>query len=109
MAKRQLNYTFNSEWEDQYCFIEYKGKSVCLLCNGSVSIAKKSHVERHFFNNHKNFNNKYSVNSELRRHKVRDLKSKLTLRQSVLSTVSVVCVRADSVNGLWLLNQHVNK
>jgi hypothetical protein len=26
MAKRQRNYTFNSEWEDQYCFIEYKGK-----------------------------------------------------------------------------------
>jgi hypothetical protein len=48
MAKRHPNYTFNSEWEDQYCFIEYKGKSVCLLCNGSVSIAKKSNVERHF-------------------------------------------------------------
>jgi hypothetical protein len=26
MAKWQRNYTFNSEWEDQYCFIEYKGK-----------------------------------------------------------------------------------
>jgi hypothetical protein len=48
MAKHQRNYTFNSEWEDQYCFIEYKGKSMCLLCNGSISIAKKSNVERHF-------------------------------------------------------------
>jgi hypothetical protein len=27
----------------------------------------------------------------------------------VLSTVSVVCVRADSVKGPWLLSQHVNK
>jgi hypothetical protein len=27
----------------------------------------------------------------------------------VLSTVSVVCVHADSVSGLWLLSQHVNK
>jgi hypothetical protein len=27
----------------------------------------------------------------------------------VLSTVSVVCVRADSVKGLWRLSQHVNK
>jgi hypothetical protein len=27
----------------------------------------------------------------------------------VLSTVSAVCVRADSVKGLWLLSQHVNK
>jgi hypothetical protein len=24
MAKWQRNYTFNSEWEDQYCFIECK-------------------------------------------------------------------------------------
>jgi hypothetical protein len=85
MAKRQRNYTFNSEWEYQYCFIEYKGKSVCLLCNGSVSIAKKCNVERHFFTNHNNFNSEYPVNSELRRHKVMDLKSKLTLRQSVFT------------------------
>jgi hypothetical protein len=27
----------------------------------------------------------------------------------VLSTVSVVYVRADSAKGLWLLSQHVNK
>jgi hypothetical protein len=26
MAKRQRNYTFNREWEEQYCFIEHKGK-----------------------------------------------------------------------------------
>jgi hypothetical protein len=62
---------------DQYCFIECKGKSVCLLRNGSVSIAKQS--------NRNNFNSEYPVNSELRRHKVRDLKSKLTLRQSVFT------------------------
>jgi hypothetical protein len=48
MTKRQRNYIFNSEWEDQYYFIEYKGKSVHLLYNGSVSIAKKSTAERHF-------------------------------------------------------------
>jgi hypothetical protein len=24
MAKRQRNYSYNSEWEDQYCFIECK-------------------------------------------------------------------------------------
>jgi hypothetical protein len=38
----------NSELEEQYCFIEYRGKPVCLLCNGSVSaVPKKSNVERH--------------------------------------------------------------
>jgi hypothetical protein len=26
MAKRQRRYSFNSEWEEQYCFIEYRGK-----------------------------------------------------------------------------------
>lgn len=83
MAKRQRTYSFNSEWEDQYCFIEYKGKPVCLLCNGSVSVPKKSNVERHFLTNHKQFNSEFPVSSELRKHKVKNLKSKLTLQQCV--------------------------
>jgi hypothetical protein len=48
MAKGQRSYSFNSEWEEQYCFIEYRGKPACLLCNGGVSVPKKSNVERHF-------------------------------------------------------------
>ncbi|PNF31034.1 hypothetical protein B7P43_G17891 [Cryptotermes secundus] len=46
-------YIFNSEWEEQYCFIEYRGKPVCLLCNSSASVPKKSNVARHFLTNHK--------------------------------------------------------
>ena len=85
MARRQRNYNFNSEWEDQYCFIENKGKPVCLLCNASVSVPKRSNVERHFLTNHKNFNSEFPVNSELRKHKVKDLKSKLALQQGVFT------------------------
>jgi hypothetical protein len=85
MAKRQRSYSFNSEWEEQYCFIEYRGKPVCLLCNGSVSVPKKSNVERHFLTNHKNLNNEFPVKSELRKQKVKDLKSKLTLQQCVFT------------------------
>jgi hypothetical protein len=44
MAKRQISYSFNSELEEQNSFIEYRGKPVCLLCNGSVSVPKKSNV-----------------------------------------------------------------
>jgi hypothetical protein len=77
MAKRQRSYSFNSEWEEQYCFTEYKEKPVCLLCSGSVSVPKKSNVERHFLTNHKNFNNEFPVKSEL--------KSKLSLLQRVFT------------------------
>ena len=52
MARRQNRYSYNSECEEQYCFIDYRGKPVCLLCIGSVSVPKKSNVELHFLTNH---------------------------------------------------------
>ncbi|PNF14494.1 hypothetical protein B7P43_G16172 [Cryptotermes secundus] len=85
MAERHRSYSFNSGWEEQYCFIEYRGKPVCLLCNGSVSIPKKSNVERHFLTNYRNFNNEFPVKSELRKQNLKDLKSKLTLQQCVFT------------------------
>jgi hypothetical protein len=75
MAKRQRSYSFNS-------FIEYRGKPVCLLCNGSVSVPKKSNVERHFLTNRKNFNNEFPMKSELRKQKVKNV---LTLQQCVFT------------------------
>jgi hypothetical protein len=54
---------------------------VCLLCNGSVSVPKKS--KRQFLTNHKNFNKEFPAKSELRKQKVKDLKCKLTLQQYV--------------------------
>ena len=79
MAERQRSYSFNRGWDEQYCFNEYRGKPVCLLCSGSVSIPKKSNVERHFLTNHRNFNIEFPVKSELRKQKVKELKSKLIL------------------------------
>jgi hypothetical protein len=83
--KRQKTYHFNVEWEEQFCFIYYKEKSVCLLCNSSVAIAKKCNVERHFITTHKNFNTKFPMNSEIRKKKISELKLNLTAQQSLFT------------------------
>lgn len=81
--KKQKTHHFNAEWEEQFCFIYYKEKIVCLLCNSSVAIAKKCNVERHFNTTHKNFNTNFPINSEIRKKKISDLKLNLTKQQSL--------------------------
>lgn len=81
--KKQKTYHFNAEWEEQFCFIFYKEKIVCLLCNSSVAIAKKCNVERHFNTNHTNFNTNFPLKSEIRKSKISELKFNLTKQQSL--------------------------
>jgi hypothetical protein len=49
--KIQQTYNFNAKWEESYCFVDIKGKCVCLLCGSSVAVPKKHNVERHFQTN----------------------------------------------------------
>lgn len=81
-CKRKRTYYFNDEWEHLYCFVDYKGKCICLLCNNSVAIPKKSNIERHFKTVHTNFDSDYPMNSEIRRKKIISLKSSITNQQS---------------------------
>ncbi|GFQ69951.1 general transcription factor II-I repeat domain-containing 2-like protein [Trichonephila clavata] len=48
----------------------------------SVSITKKSNIERHFKTVHTNFDSDYPMNSEIRRKKIIPLKSSITNQQS---------------------------
>ncbi|XP_075237034.1 general transcription factor II-I repeat domain-containing protein 2-like [Lycorma delicatula] len=57
-------------------------KCCCLICLTSVAIAKKGNLERHFLALHK-YKTDYPPNSELRKHKVRDLETHLTNQQSI--------------------------
>lgn len=83
--KKQKTHHFNVEWEEQFCFIYYKEKSICLLCNSSVAIAKKCNVERHFITTHKSFNINFPINSEIRKKKISELKLNLTGQQSLFT------------------------
>ncbi|KAG8234997.1 hypothetical protein J437_LFUL013877 [Ladona fulva] len=75
-SKRQKTYYYKSSREEMYCFVDMKGKCVCLLCGASVAFAKKHNT------NHRTFAKNYLENSEIRKKKVCELKSKLSAQQS---------------------------
>lgn len=58
-------------------------KCCCLICLSSIAIAKKGNLERHFLSLHNKHQTDYPPNSELRKRKVRDLKTQLTNQQSI--------------------------
>ncbi|KAG8237259.1 hypothetical protein J437_LFUL011289 [Ladona fulva] len=60
-----------------------KGKCMCLLCGTFEAFANKHNVERHFQTNRGTFAKNYPKNSEIRKKKVCELKSKLSAQQSV--------------------------
>ncbi|KAH1028586.1 hypothetical protein HUJ05_001927 [Dendroctonus ponderosae] len=64
-------------------FFDYKGQGICLLCNNSVAIPKKTNIERHFKAVHTNFDSDYAMNSEIsEKEKKSSLKSSITNQQS---------------------------
>jgi hypothetical protein len=77
-----MDYNFNAKWEESYCFIDIKGKCVCLLCGSSVAVPKKHNVERHFQTNHSSSDANYSFKSELGKKENKGTEIK-TLRSAV--------------------------
>ncbi|KFM62979.1 hypothetical protein X975_23300, partial [Stegodyphus mimosarum] len=47
----------------------------CLICLTLVAIAKKGNLERHFLALYNEYQTDYPPNSQLRKHKVRELKT----------------------------------
>uniref|UniRef100_A0A8C5SPD7 SCAN box domain-containing protein n=1 Tax=Laticauda laticaudata TaxID=8630 RepID=A0A8C5SPD7_LATLA len=81
--KRQRTYLFHKEWEERYCFMDVNGKSVCLICSSTVAVAKKHNVQRHFERNHGTFAKNYPLDSELRKMKVKEMKSKFASQLTI--------------------------
>ncbi|XP_067118586.1 general transcription factor II-I repeat domain-containing protein 2-like [Centruroides vittatus] len=81
--KKSKTYHFNEEWELDYFFTMVNDKCRCLICLTSIAIAKKGNLERHFLALHNKYQTDYPPNSELRKHKVRGLKTQLTNQQNV--------------------------
>ncbi|XP_032406666.1 general transcription factor II-I repeat domain-containing protein 2-like [Xiphophorus hellerii] len=73
--------TFLEEWEDAYFFIERNGKSLCLLCDTTISHYKASNLQRHFSTLHANIDKDFPKGTELRKQKLSTLKSQVK-RQS---------------------------
>jgi hypothetical protein len=75
---------FHDEWENKYCFIESKTrKPTCLLCFTTVAIAKKYNLERHYKQNHNNFEKEYPVGSAIREDFLKKKKRELFNQQNI--------------------------
>ncbi|XP_049444494.1 general transcription factor II-I repeat domain-containing protein 2-like [Epinephelus fuscoguttatus] len=84
-ARKTKTYHFHSEWEEDYFFVYSNSKSICLICNASVSIPKKGNLERHFKTVHKSSETDFPAKTALRTRKVQELKSQLAAQQSIFT------------------------
>ena len=53
--------------ETKYCFIESKGKYVCILYHGSVSIANNHNVESNLKSNDSTYDARYTPQFKLKK------------------------------------------
>lgn len=80
-TKKKKTYYYHDEWEHDYFFVMIQNKCCCLICNKSVSLPKKGNVERHFKSVHSDYEINYPRNSDLRKNKVKYLKTNLSSLQ----------------------------
>jgi hypothetical protein len=79
--KESKTYQFHDEWEMEYLFVMVKDKC-CLICNASVSLPKKDNLERHYNSlNSNKYDADFPPKSEIRKVKLKELKSKLAAQQ----------------------------
>ncbi|KAK9702553.1 hypothetical protein QE152_g29870 [Popillia japonica] len=57
-------------------------KCVCLICDSSVALPKRANVERHFKTTHSKYATDFLFGSEIRKVKVREVKSSVSAQQS---------------------------
>jgi hypothetical protein len=74
---------FQDRWTENYYFIEYKRKFVCLICLDTVSIFKGCNLKRHCNTKHaKKYEN---LQEQIRKVTVSDLRKKLTSQQTLMT------------------------
>ncbi|XP_071055109.1 general transcription factor II-I repeat domain-containing protein 2A-like [Onthophagus taurus] len=82
------NRCFRSEWEESFAFIEYNGKSLCLICKDTIANYKISNLRRHYETTHPQFSIQYPPSSKLRKEKLMSLKNCLQKQQGLLASCS---------------------
>uniref|UniRef100_A0A3B1JTT5 SPIN-DOC-like zinc-finger domain-containing protein n=1 Tax=Astyanax mexicanus TaxID=7994 RepID=A0A3B1JTT5_ASTMX len=73
------NRIFQTKWEEEYLFTEFKGKPMCLVCLETLSALKDYNLSRHYSTLHKVKYEKYT--GAARAAVVADLKSKVGKQQ----------------------------
>ena len=72
-SKRKKNNLFHKEWKEDYFFVMFNSRCVCLICHASISLPKKGNVERHFTIMHNKYTKDFPLQSKLRKKKVRGI------------------------------------
>ena len=76
--KPPKTYHFHKEWEEDYFFVEFKGKPICLICKDSVALSKKCNLERHYKQKHvitkDKYDERFPPKTALRRAQLQKLK-----------------------------------
>ena len=105
------NRAFKDEWTYEYAFI-FNSKSsrpMCLICNFSTTVVKKTNISRHFQTNHPTFDREFPPNSEKRAIEIKRLKGSVTAGQQLMGTFLTVQERATiaSLKISWRLGKHM--
>ena len=87
-SKKPKTYHYHTEWKEDFFFIMSFSKCVCLICQCTIALPKEGNVERHFRTAHKNCDTEFPPKSELRRKKLKELKSQLSGQQSFFTEVT---------------------
>ena len=79
----QENRIFQSKWEAEYLFIEFKGKPMCLVCLETLAVMKDFNLSRYYNTLHKVKYEKYT--GAARAAVLANLKSKVNQQQRLFT------------------------
>ena len=71
---------FQSRWEEEYFFIEFNSKYICLICKESIATPKEYNLKRHYTSCHKSYS---SYDSVERKNEFNKLKASLASQQNI--------------------------
>lgn len=101
---------FKDEWMHKYAFILRVNatRPVCLICYEPVAIIKSGNVKRHYDTKHKNFEETYPQQSEVRTTKINELTAQYDRSTKVITQSFTAQQRAHecSLRVQWILAQH---
>ncbi|XP_063989608.1 general transcription factor II-I repeat domain-containing protein 2-like [Diachasmimorpha longicaudata] len=75
--------SFQDRWTDNYFFVEFKTKPICLICNEYVSVMKEYNIKRHYETKHANKFDQYK--GKFRKDQVKSLQIKFSAQEQIFT------------------------
>jgi hypothetical protein len=99
------NRMFNPDWEHEFLFTMPDKKPVCLLCQNSIAVCKKTNLRRHYTSMHMDFEKSYPLGAKVREEKIVAIIRNLLDQQNIFKRLltSKGCVTEASLKISWVL------